>query len=98
MVAALSLMELGRIEGLKVIRRELARGPSPLAHDTVGVSAGCGGRIRAKKIRWQDGGDSALGLIAEHSSQLEDGRAHGTVLGERSKAWLSSFTRPTELA
>ena len=84
-------------EGLevRVVRRELVRGPSPLTHDSVGVSTGCGRRIGAKTSRWQDGGDSALGPIAEYSSQLEDGRACGEVLGKRSKAWLTSFACPT---
>ena len=94
-MAVLSLVKFGGSEGLEVIRRELVRGPSPLdlAYDTVGVSAGCtcGRRIGAKKSRWQNGGDSALGLIAEYSSQLEDSMACGEVLSKRSKAWLTSF-------
>ena len=91
-VAALSLVKVGRSEGLKGLRRELVRVTRPLANYTVGNPGGCGGRIGAIKSRWQHRGDSALGLIAENDSHLEHSRASRKMLSKRSRCTrLTSF-------
>ena len=94
-VAALSLVKFERSEGLEVFRGELVRVPRPLANYTVDGSSECGRRIGVIKSRWQKRGYSALGLIGEDSSHLENSRACGKVLSKRSRCTrLTSFTRP----